>query len=92
MSRFLIEIPHSSEHEGCVRSLAAIANYGSHLVTQCDFGCEDGVHCGYLIVDVESRDEARHMVPPPYRVDARVTKLRKWTREQIETMLKELEG
>lgn len=90
MPRYLIEIRHSKEHEGCVKSLAAIMNYGSHLVTQAEFGCEDGVHSGWLIVDADSHNEARCMVPPPYRADASVVKLRKWTKDQIEAMLKEL--
>ena len=92
MPRFLIEIPHSSEYEGCVRSLAAIMNYGSYLVTQCEYGCEDGVHVGYLTVEADTKEEARNMVPPPYRGDARVTKLRRWTRDEIETMLKKLKS
>ena len=67
MPRFLIEIRHSTEHEGCVRSLDAIVNHGSHLVTQAEFGCEDGVHAGWLIVEMDSRDDALRVVPPQYR-------------------------
>lgn len=54
--RFLIEFNHSTEHEGCVRALHAIMNYGSHLITNADWGCEDGVHSGWLIADLDSRD------------------------------------
>jgi hypothetical protein len=92
MSRFLVEIPHSSEYEGCIRSLAAIMNYGSHLVTHADFGCDDGVHVGWLIVEADNHEAALQMVPPPYRSDARAVRLRKWTLDEIEAMLKELEG
>jgi len=92
MPRFLIEFRHSSEHEGCIRSLAAIMNYGSHLVTQAEYGCEDGVHSGWMIVESDSHETARNMVPPPYRADTQVVQLRQWTREQIEEMLAELEA
>ena len=68
MSKYLIEVHHSDEHEGCVRALNAIMNFGSHLATHTDFGCEDGVHTGWLIVDVETREEARQMIPPQYQV------------------------
>ena len=91
MSRFLIEIPHATEYEGCLRGLDAIVKHGSHLITHADFGCEDGVHVGWLIVDADDHDEAKRMVPPQYRTDARVVKLRKWTKEQIEEMMKKLE-
>ena len=92
MPRFLIEIRHSTEHEGCVRSLDAIINHGSHLVTQAEFGCEDGVHAGWLTVDVDSRDEALRIVPPQYRADASVVRLRRWTKEEIKAMLQELKS
>ena len=87
MPRFMIEIRHSEQREGCVRSLDAILKYGAHLITQADFGCEDGAHTGWLIVDVDSRDEALRVVPPHFRGDARVVQLRKWTKEQIEAMV-----
>ena len=92
MPRFLIEIRHSNEHEGCVRALDAIMQHGSHLVSRADFGCEDGVHIGWLIVDVDSREEAHQLVPPQYQADSRVIQLRRWRREEIEMMMAELEA
>ncbi len=92
MPRFLIEIRHSDEYEGCVKALDAIVNYGSHLVTNAEFGCEDGEHAGWLIVDLDTRGEALQMVPPQMRAGARIVQLRKWTRDEIEAMMKELEA
>jgi hypothetical protein len=92
MARYLIEITHSDEHEGCVKALNSIMQFGSHIATHADFGCEDGVHIGWLIVDVDTREEARQMIPPQYHADARVTKLRRWNRQEIEKMLLEFEA
>ena len=92
MSKYLIEVHHSDEHDGCVRALNAIMDFGSHLATHADFGCEDEVHIGWLIVDVESRDAAHQMVPPQYRADTRIIQLRRWNREEIEKMLAELDA
>ena len=92
MPRFLIECHHSSEHEGCVRALDAIMKLGSHLITNAEWGCEDGVHKGWLIVDTDSREEALQLVPPQHREEAQVILLRKWSRTEIEEMLKELES
>ena len=92
MPRFLIEFQHSSEYEGCVRALDAIMQYGSHLMTNSDWGCEDGVHKGWLIAELDSREEALLMVPPQYRDDTEIIQLRKWSREEIEEMMKELEA
>ena len=92
MPRYLIEFCHSSEHEGCVRSLDSIMQFGSHLITNAEWGCEDGVHTGWLIVELESREEALQLVPPQYRADTRVILLRRWSRTEIEEMKRELES
>ena len=91
MPRFLIEIRHSDDYEGCLRALDAIMKHGSHLVTKAAFGCEDGAHSGWLIADLDSRDQAMQIVPPQFRSDAQIVQLRRWTREQIETKMKELQ-
>jgi len=90
--RFLIAFDHSSEYEGCVRALDAITQYGSHLMTNADWGCADGVHTGWLIAELDTREEALLLVPPQYRADARVVMLSRWTREQIEKMMAKLES
>ncbi len=92
MARFLIETRHTSEHDGCVRALDAITRFGSHFATHAEFGCEVGEHAGWLIVDVDDLETASQMVPPQYREGAKVIRLSRWTREQIEEMLKRLES
>ena len=92
MPRYLIELCHSSEYEGCVRALDAIMQYGSHIITNAEWGCEDGVHTGWLIADLDSREEALQLVPPQYRADTRIIQLRTWSRAEIEEMKEELES
>jgi len=92
LARFLIEIKHDDDYEGCLRGLEAIAKHGAHLITQAEFGCSDGVHVGWLIVDVDGREEAKQLVPPQYRADARVVELRQWSKKQIEDMINKLES
>ena len=92
MPRFLIEIKHRDDYEGCVKALDAIVKFGSHLVTNAEFGCEDGEHCGWLIVEMETRAQALQMVPPQLRDDARIFQLKKWSREEIEEMVQQLEA
>ena len=67
-----------------------LSTLGSHIVSHADFGCEDGVHCGWLVVDVNDRNEAELIVPPPLRADARVIQLRRWSPEEITAMVREL--
>lgn len=65
MAKFLIEVPHESELVACARAVKILLESGSHYVTQADFGCKDGVHKGWILVDVDDRNEARNIVPPP---------------------------
>ncbi len=65
---------------------------GSHLITNAEWGCEDGIRTGWLIAEVESREPTLQLVPPQYRTDSRVALLRKWSRSEIEEMKKELES
>lgn len=92
MPRFLIEIVHEDEHDACVRALHAIHSFGSHFVTHAEFGCADGAHAGWLIVELESRAQAERMVPPEFRQDARIVELQRFSPEHIESMLAELES
>jgi hypothetical protein len=90
MPKFLIELKHADDYKGCVKALDALATHGSHLVSHADFGCADGVHCGWLVVDVGTRGEAELIVPPQLRDGARVIELRRWKPEEISAMVKQL--
>jgi hypothetical protein len=91
MPKFLIEVKHADDYAGCVKALDALRALGSHLVSHADFGCEDGVHCGWLVVDVADRDEAELIVPPALRADARIIQLRRWSPDEIAAMVKGLQ-
>ncbi len=92
MPRYLIEIPHQDEHAACVRALSALHSYGSHWVTHAEFGCSDGWHSGWLIVELDSRAEARNIVPPEFREAARIVKLQRFTPEELQTLIAALES
>jgi hypothetical protein len=83
MPRYLIEVKHDEGHAACVRALDAIESYGSHFFTNADWGCKDGVHSCWVIADLENRDEAKLMIHPEFRHDARIVQLNKFTRDEI---------
>jgi hypothetical protein len=86
MARFLIEVPHEAEHEACLRAVRILLTSGSHFLTHSDFGCLDGEHKGWLIVEVESKEEARSILPPTFRSQANIVKLNKFTIEEIDEL------
>jgi hypothetical protein len=91
MPRFLIELKHEDEHDACVRALQALDNFGSHFVTQSDWGCKAGVHSGWFIGEFGDRNEVLQMVPPEYRQSARIVPLNRFTRDEIASLIAELE-
>jgi hypothetical protein len=90
MPSFLVECSHADEHEGCVRALDAVMKHGSHLMTSLKWGCKDGVHSGWIIADLDDRSDALRLIPPQYRKTSRVVQLNLWSREEIDTMVREL--
>jgi len=88
MARFLIEVPHEEATVACARAVEVFLRTGSHFLTHADWGCKDGVHKAWIIVDVDSRDEARGILPPVYRSQARIVQLNAWTMQDIEDLLR----
>jgi hypothetical protein len=87
--RYLIEVPHPEAKVACARAVDAFLRTGSHFLTNADWGCRDGEHKAWIIVDVDSKEEARGIVPPVFRAQAKITKLNGFTLQEIEEILKE---
>jgi hypothetical protein len=89
MPRFLIEVPHESDTVACARAVQVFLATGSHFLTNADWGCRDGDHRAIIIAEVETREEARGIVPVAFRPAAKVVRLGKFTMSQIERTLRE---
>jgi hypothetical protein len=92
MARYLIEVPHEAEVQACARVVQLFLATGSHMVTHADWGCMDGEHVAWIIVEADSKEEARYMVPPMCRADAKIIGLNKFTMEQIDCIMSRHEG
>ena len=92
MAKFLIEVPHESEVVACARAVKVLLESGSHFLTHADFGCHDGVHKAWIAVDVDSKDEARNMLPLVYRRDAAIVELCKFGIKELDDLIKHHEG
>lgn len=88
MPRFLIEIAHEEETVACAKAVQILLTTGSHFLTHSDWGCTDGVHKGWVIVEADSKDEARRILPPKYRAQASIVMLNKFGLEEIEGLLR----
>jgi len=88
-TRFLIEVPHEEATAACARVVEVFLRTGSHFLSNADWGCKDGVHKAWMVVEVDSKDEARGIVPPAFRAQAKVVQLNAYTLEEIERVLRD---
>ena len=87
METYLIEVPHDATEAACAKAIKIFLESGSHFLVNADWGCEDDEHKAWMLVDVDSREQAMHIVPPGLRSNAKITRLRKFTREDMNEYL-----
>ncbi len=87
MAKFLIEVPHEADEMACARVVEVFLATGSHFLTHAEWGCMDGVHSAWMLVDVDSKAEALAIVPPAFRHEARVVSLNQFSMADIEPIL-----
>ena len=84
MARYLVEVPHENTKEACDRAIRLFMETGSHFMTHADWGCGDGVHKAWFVIDVDTREEAREILPPPLRKAASVIALQNYRAEDFQ--------
>jgi len=89
MPKFLIEVDHKADPVSCARTVQVFLASGSHFLTHADWGCNDGVHRAWITADVADKAEARAIVPPAFRAQARIVGLNSFSSEAIEAVLKQ---
>lgn len=74
MKRYLIETPHTAQECHLLVGQVYAMGYLYHF----DWGCMDGVHSGWAIIEAEDEAQARLAVPSIVRNKARVVRLTKF--------------
>jgi hypothetical protein len=87
MARFLIEVPHEAKTNECALAAKILISTGSQYLAHADFGCLDGEHKAWIIVEVGTKEEARFIVPPPFRSRAKIVQLNKFSLGELEEIL-----
>jgi hypothetical protein len=83
MAKFLIEVV------ACARVVEIFLKTGSHWATHADWGCHDGEHKAWLTLDADSKDQARYIVPPAFRSQAKIVQLNRFKMEEIDEILRD---
>jgi hypothetical protein len=89
MAKYLVEVSHSPDKIECLRSIQIFLSTGSHFLTNAEWGCLDGEHKAWFIMEVENKDEAFRIVPSFYRKDTKVILLNRFILKDIEALLKQ---
>ena len=87
MGKFLIEVPHEEEVIACARVVEIFLRTGSHFVSHADWGCRDGEHKAWILIEVDNKEEARRVLPPAFRSQAKIVSLNKFTIEEIDDIV-----
>ena len=73
----------------CARAVEVFLKTRSHFLTHADWGCKDGEHKAWIVVEVQNRDEARAIVPAAFRSQAKVVQLNAFSLEEIAEILRQ---
>lgn len=88
MAKYLVEVFHSADKIECLRTIQIFLSSGSHFLTHADWGCLDGEHKAWFVIEVESKEEALRIVPSYYRNNTKITKLSNFNLQEVENMLR----
>ena len=87
MSQFLLEVPHEEDMVSCEKAVRILLSTGSHFLTHAQFGCHDGVHKAWIIVDLDSKEEAKAIIPAEYRNQSLVVKLTQFSLDKLNNIV-----
>lgn len=82
MQRYLVISHHTSED--CVKALKEALAIG--YLTHFDWGCKDGVHTGWAVLEAEDKPQAMMSVPAFLRHSAQVIRLTKFHPDKVQAM------
>lgn len=83
MPKFLIEVEHGASKKACDQAIQVFLQTGSHFLTHAEWGCLDGEHKAWIIVDVPNKEDARFIIPPVFRSIAKITQITTFTAKDL---------
>ena len=92
MAKYLIEVPHSEGKVNCALAVQAFLDSGSHFLTNADWGCHDGEHKAWIVLEADGKEEAQWVLPPSLRPEAKIVALSQFTKDDVDQILAEHQG
>jgi hypothetical protein len=66
-----------------MRAIRVFNETGSHFLSHAEWGCTDGEHKAWMIVEIESKEAALKILPSAYKKKAKITRLSQFIRRDI---------
>lgn len=85
MDQYLVISKHTADD--CQLAVDHFSRLHAGFLTHYKWGCADGDHTAYRIIEADSREEALNTVPPLFRKDARAVRLISFDPHRKEDML-----
>lgn len=82
MDRYLVISAHTEED--CKMAVKHFMKYHASFLTHFEWGCHDGDHHAYAIIEADSHENAKMSVPPIFREKSTVIKLVHFKPDQFE--------
>jgi hypothetical protein len=89
MTRYLIEVPHENSKQACVKAIRVFLETGSHFLSNADWGCSDDEHKAWIVVEMDTKKEAKAILPPLFRPEAKIIALEKFTKEDLDKTMEQ---
>ena len=87
MTRYLIEVPHEDDRVKCARAIQVFLQTGSHFLVNADWGCLDGEHKAWIILEGDSKEDARSVLPLEVRSQAKIVELARFSMDDVDEVL-----
>jgi hypothetical protein len=84
MDKYLIEVPHGEEKSACLMAVKIFLSSGSHFLVNAEWGCKDGEHKAWMVVEADSKEEAYSIIPASLKPGSKVTRLIRFTPAELE--------
>jgi hypothetical protein len=85
MDRYLVISHHTLED--CKMAVKHFLKFHANYMTHFDWGCKDGDHNAYAIIEADSHENAKMSVPPLLRDKTTVIKLVQFTPEMFPELM-----
>ena len=83
MARFLVSAEHTEAD--CVQAFDSVLAFSKALLDRFDWGCKDGEHVGWAVVEAQDKHTARMLIPSYIRDKAHVVALTKFSADEVKS-------